>query len=279
MSRRLALVALPLLAVGLIAARKPGDPKYEHRFTSAGAPQSSVMGLTLTNAESQQEFAAVDAKATNTTKDQYLVYKRGEASFVTATGVYGTKAGGLFGGPLFILPGATKSVAFKAEGGADFHVDQMTLQPKGFYSAPQEGKPLGAPDFTLPASVNDFKAGPYACKLTAVDQKTDHTAASFACLYSGEGLGIVEPSRVGVRAPNGQEFANAAKKAPKDILLPGDTSKFTLWFEIPAKVVDMQFATLQIVWRDALTESPLTSVPLADWAFTLDAELTKSANN
>lgn len=278
MNQRALLLVLPALALGLVAARKPGEAKYEHRFLSESTPSAVGVSLQLVKAESQKEFVAVDTKLTNSSTDRMLVVKRGEAAFVVGGQRYSPKAGGLFGGPIFLEPGATKTLGYKAEGGTDFHVQAMSLQLTGIYAAAAKGAPVEAPPFVLPASTNEFTAGPYTCKLKNVDLKTDHSAAAFACDYNGMGLGIVEPSRIGVREPGGQEFANVARSAPRDVLLPGDTSKFTVWFEIPAKVADMQFATLTVLFRDALTESPLTPVPLPDWAFTLDEAATKAAN-
>ena len=278
MIRRSTLIALPVLALALLGARKPDDPKHENHFKASNIPASEVLGLQLQAAQAQQQFVAVDTKVTNKTSDQLIVYKKGEATFVLPSGPVQVKGGGLFGGPLFIQPGDTRSFAFKIEGDSGLHVDTFSLQPKGAYIGSNSGTPVAAPEFALPASRNDFTAGPFSCKLGAVEQKTDKTAAAFACVYNGKGLGIVEPARIGVKEPGGQEYANVARKAPRDVLLPGDTSKFTVWFEIPANVVDMQFAKLQILFRDAFAESTLAPVALEDWKFEIDAEKTAKAN-
>jgi hypothetical protein len=278
MSRRLVALALPVFALVAMAARKPDDPKHENHFKAAGAPTSDVLSFALVAAHAQAEFVLIDAKITNTTGDRLVLFKKNEASLVLPQGAMPVKAGGLFGGPMVIPPNDTRSHTFRVEADAGLHVDRVTLQPKGFYVGSNTGTPLKAPEFQLPASANDFTTGPFTCKLNNVKQETKETAAAFACTYNGAGVGIVEPKKIGVREPGGKEFANAARKVPRDVLLPGDTSKFTVIFEIPASVVDMQFATLQVLWRDALAESTLAPVALADWAFELDAAKTAEAN-
>lgn len=282
MSRRLLsfgrLLVLPSLALLVMAARKPDDPKHENHFKSISPPTSDVLSMALVSAHAQSAFVMIDAKITNTTGDRLLLFKKNEASLVLPQGAMPVKSGGLFSGPMVIPPNDTRSHTFRVEADTGLHVDRVTLQPKGFYVGSNTGTPVKAPEFQLPASVNDFSTGPFTCKLNNVKQETKETAAAFACTYNGKGIGLVEPKKIGVREPGGKEFANAARKVPRDVLLPGDTSKFTVVFEVPASVADMQFATLQVLWRDALAESTLAPVPLADWAFELDTAKTAKAN-
>lgn len=277
MSRSLSLLLLPLLALGSIAARKADDPKHENHFRTDGSvPSADGLGLALTKAEAQQEFVAVDGKLSNTSADKIFVLKKGEASFVLPQGTFSTKAGGLFGGTVWIPPGESRSVGFKAEG-AGFHVDAFTLKPAGIYVASNTGTAVKTPDFGLPASNNDFTAGSYSCHLDGLKKETDETSVKFACTYNGTGVGILEPRRIGVKTESGQEYANEAKKNGRELLLTGDTAKFNAVFHVTE--VDMQFAKLTVLFRDALTESTLSAVPLADWKFVLDPEATAKAND
>ncbi len=279
MTRRILALSLPVLAIFAVGARKADDPKHENHFKAVNTPTSDVVSFALVSAHAQAEFALVDTKITNTTSDRLILLKKNEASLVLPQGAMPVKSGGLFGGPMVIPPNDTRSHTFKVEAESGLHVDTITLQPKGFYVGSNTGTPVKAPDFALPASVNDFTAGPFACKLNNVKQETKETAAVFACTYNGTGVGIVEPKRIGVREPGGKEFANAARKVPRDVLLPGDTAKFTLIFEIPANVADMQFATLQVLWRDALAESTIKPVALEPWTFEIDAAKTAAEND
>lgn len=273
MSRRF----VPLLALMLVAARPPGDPKHENHFAPTSTPAADGLAIDLITAHAQAQFVLVEATFRNTSGDKVFVVKREGATIDLPTGSFGVKAGGLFGGPVKLDPGESRKIGFKAEG-AGMHQDQATLKFGDVLVAPIPGKAPGLADFALPAAKNDTSAGPFTCTLEKVKQKTDDTSAGFACQYTGKGLAIVEPDRISVRAPNGQEYANAAKHSPREILLPGEVAKFTVTAKIPAKVADMQFATLQVVWHDALQESPATSVGLTTWAFQLDPNLTAEKN-
>jgi hypothetical protein len=276
--RLLVTLALPVLALAALGARKPDDPKHENHFKATSTPTSDVFSLSLIDAEAQAEFVQVNTKVTNNTGDKLVVIKKDQASFVLPQGSFPVKAGGLFGGPLIIPPNETRSHTFKVDGESGFHVDAVTLKLGGIYTGSNSGTTLKVPDFQLPPKANDFAVGPFSCKLLDTKQTTDLTTARFACKYNGTGLGIVEPKRVGVKEPGGQEYANAARKSPRDVLLPGDTSKFSVEFQIPKSVVDMQFATLQVLWRDAFAETALTPVAVADWTFALDPDATAAAN-
>lgn len=274
--KRSSLVLIPL-SLALLAARKPGDPKYENHFAPGPPPASDAVSFEVKDAESQDQFIQVDLRATNRTKDQLIVYKKGEAKFVTSKGTFTTAAGSIFGGPVLLEPGDARSVGFKVEG-QGFTGEPFTLQPVGLYIGPNAGVPIKTPEFTLPATNNTFSNGPFYCKMVSVAQATQKTAAVFACTYSGDGIGYIDAAKIGVREPKGQEFANVARNAPRDTVLPGATARFTVWFEIPAKVADMQFATLSVLFRDAFSESPLKPMGLADWAFNPDAAATAAAN-
>ncbi len=274
-------LCLPLIAIFGIAARKPDDPKHENHYKAGTTPTSSVVALGLGDAQSQATFIQVDAKITNTTGDQLLVLKKAGAAFVLPNGTFPVHPSmtSLITGPnLVIPPNETRSNLFRADGDSGFHVDSASLQITGLWSGPNVGTALAVPDFALPPSRNDFTSGPFTCKISKHSQSTDQTAAVYTCTYNGAGAGIVEPSHISVRAPNGQVFANDEKNEKRQLLLPGDTSKFSVSFRIPAQVVDMQFATLQMVWNDALAETTLSPVALTDWTLVLDEAATTAAN-
>ena len=277
MKRIVPLAALSALVL-LVAARKPDDPKHENWFSPVSTPASDIVGLAVDQAQAQQEFLQLGVKITNKSGDDMLIVMRDEAEFVLPSGSFTAKPSALFKGPFIIPPKGTKGHTFKVDGGTGFHVDAFTFKPRGFYSAPDTGEPVSVPEFQLPPSQNDFTSGPFACKLKDTKQATDETTAAFACTYDGKGIGIVDAARMAVKVPDGKEFANAARKPPRDILLPGESTKVVATFRVDAKVVDMQFATLQVLWRDTLSESPMKPVALEDWAFQLDPARTAEAN-
>lgn len=279
---RLPRLLLPVVVLPLLAATKPDDKDHVNKFKAVHAPTSDVVTIEVTTALAKAEWARADVKITNSTGDQLVMLRKDQPTFeLPGLGKLAIKipmTSGLFGKTLFIEPNQTKSHSFQTEGDSGYHVDKMTLHPTGFYAGLNAGTPVKAPDFQLPASVNDFTAGPFSCKLGNLSQETKLTNAAFACTYNGKGVGIVESKRIGVREPGGKEFANEKHGAARDLVLPGETSKFTVTFAIPAKVVDMQFATLNVLWRDALSESKMEPLALSDFEFYVDPEATLKEN-
>lgn len=272
-------ILLPLLpaVVLLLAARKPDDPKYERHLQAPPAPAMGPLTVTLTESEAQSEFIVVATRLTNSSVDQMVVHRRDEASIVTGAGAFHPRATGLFAGPVVLPPSAEKGYAFKVEGESGFNVDSFMLELGGFYTANNVGTAIPVQDFALPVAANSFTAGSFACNLKDSSQESQETNATFTCTYSGSGLGYIDPRKVAMRVPSGQEFANAKTKGDREVLLPGGVAKFQVVFKDP-DVVDMQKVSLQLVWRDAFAETPLTPIPAASWAFTLDAAATAEAN-
>ena len=50
------------------------------------------------------------------------------------------------------------------------------------------------------------------------------------------------------------EYANADNKQDAFLLSKGESETFTASFKIPGKVVDMQFANMEIIWRDTFKD-------------------------
>ncbi|MCP4868222.1 MAG: hypothetical protein GY898_05840 [Proteobacteria bacterium] len=225
----------------------------------------------------QEEFVMVKASIRNDGSD-YLIVRKEEAVFEVAD-----KKVQPYDGekkkPRIIKLRSKKNHTYKVKADSGYHVDEFTLQLGGYYTAAAEGEPLEAPDFQLPASRNDFKAGPFSCKLTGLKQETKETAASFSCTYNGESVGFIDSALLGVRIEGGQEFANDDRKASKKLMEPGSKHSFKAVFHIEYKITDMQFATMNIVWRDTFSESKLEEVDMGEVDFELDEAKTAEKND
>ena len=58
------------------------------------------------------------------------------------------------------------------------------------------------------------------------------------------------------------------------MLKPGDKGSFAAVFHIEKRVSDMQFSTLQILWRNTFAESKIEPLDVEDVEFEFDASLT-----
>lgn len=277
MPRRL---ILSLVALSLLGARKADDPKHENHYAAQTAPVVDGLSIELSSVESQRDFVKLGAKLSNKTTDRVFVLRKESAEFVLPAGTRPVKPPGILTGATMVLePGKSASNTWTASGDTgDYHVDSFSFAIKGLTSAANKGTALTAPEFQMPPSLNTLSVGAFECNLTDNRQNTDDAYAVFQCTYGGTGLGIIDQRRIGARSKNGTEYANLTKNAARDILLPGDKAKFSVWIKIPAKDADMQFVPFQLLFRDAFSESTTTAVTVDPWTFQVDAAKTADAN-
>ena len=254
-------------------SQKKGD-KYTHYFKDVEEPiESKAVNVELINGVSRTEFLKFKAKFINNTSDFLAV----DPSKMTLT------LGAIDLNPsekAFILdPGDKKSKTIDVKEGADFLVDNFDVAPEGFAIISTDGTPIEMPDFQLPAAVNNLEAGNFEINLKRLKQETKETWAKFEVKYVGEDYGIVDPSRISIRIESGQQYANEFSKSKTILLEKGDKKTIDAVFHIPARVVDMQFATMFIQWGETMSETKAEPFELDETAtFYLDDELTKEKN-
>jgi hypothetical protein len=141
--------------------------------------------------------------------------------------------------------------------GSGFVVDKYSIKINCLYRVKAEGKPIRVPDFKLPASANDFTIGGFKCSMSKQVRKTDVTEVSFDCNYTGAKLGLVNPSKVSLKMPNGRIYANMHQGRPL-MLAKGETDHIALvWKRIPVSDGDMQFVDMYIQFGEAFAEAKL----------------------
>ena len=74
------------------------------------------------------------------------------------------------------------------------------------------------------------------------------------------------------------EPANASSKSKEVILQKGEDDAFTVWGEIPGKIVDMHFANMKLVWNDAYREVTPKPLTIGTVDFAIDPGLTEGKN-
>ena len=150
----------------------------------------------------------------------------------------------------------TEVIVFK---GADMLEEKFTIEFKGIFKASAGGKAYSIPNFELPASKNDFTVENFTCTLKKADVKTDKSVAKFECVYSGDGVGIINPLKASALMPNGKENANTKKNKPM-VVEKGGKDDFTLIYPEIAGAGDMQLKGIQIKWNETLRESKLLPI-------------------
>ncbi|MBA3705075.1 MAG: hypothetical protein H0W84_04035 [Bacteroidetes bacterium] len=204
----------------------------------------------------------------NKTND-YIIFKPSESSF---------KIAGEQSNPvekeLIIRPNNDNFKVIDLKGKQYMVPSNYEFKLDGIYKVSFNSPGIAVADFKLPPSQNDFKAGGFTVILDKFKKETDKTDARFIAEYTGDKIGIVEVNKVGVKMPDGKEYANYNDKKPI-VFLKGNKDDFTLaWKEMPKTSGDMQKADMLIIWRDAFKEGRSEKIAVQILNIIFDQELT-----
>lgn len=272
----LMLLAISIIGPASVTAQKKKEkkvhPKHMNYFKVPNDIETNEFQIEFKNIVAGQEVAKFAAKVTNNT-DGFIIWNRGEGSMMLGEQEY--KMSRTKEAVFKPFDSGTKTVEAKGTG---MHQEAFSAELGKFEHVPAKGTTHKAEDFDLPASKNSFVTGPFSVNLVNLSKKTDLTAAKFEVTYKGGKYAILDPSKVAVRMSNGQEFANDSRKEKMFLLTRGESKKFTLYFKVPAKVEDMQFANMQIVWNDAFVESAPKEIKVSTVEFEFDPGMTDGKN-
>jgi len=232
------------------AQKSKTDPEHTICYAEVTAETNDV-SVEIKDAVSRIEFSKFKIKLFNKTTD-YIVYKPKESLLKISGNDFSPNEKVLLvepsdkGGRVIDIKGNGKNV----------HADDYQFVFAGLYKIKADAPAVAIPNFKLPASTNEVSSGNFKIELIKINKETKETVAKFKITYTGKGYGLVNPNKIGVKIDNGQEFANA-KKQDAFLLAPGESDNFVTEFTIPGKIADMQFANMEILWRNAVSESDL----------------------
>ncbi|OFZ43065.1 MAG: hypothetical protein A3D92_06165 [Bacteroidetes bacterium RIFCSPHIGHO2_02_FULL_44_7] len=254
-------ITLPLIAIGLLSASMNFAQdlnKFETVYYSDPAqvemPDNSDVKLELKNVVAQKDNAKFGIKVMNDGAD-VIIFKPSESSFKYAFGEFHPDEK-----EMIIAPGKSKMKTFNALGSDQFRQEQFSYETGGFYKVPVDGTVIQADDFQLPASRNNMEAGNFKIELKSYKASTAEAKASFEVTYNGDKIALVNSANLSVRAKRNKSedevvFANDNKKGDIELMRKGDKIKFDAVFHIEGRIVDMQFATMYIIWNNTFVES------------------------
>ncbi len=245
------------------------NPKHINFYNNSQNIETADYIISIEDVVSTIKSAKFKIKISNKTAD-YILFKSEECIFKSGVIIVNPTEK-----PIFIEPYSTRNKVIDFKGTDNFHVDKFEVEIKGLYKVIVGETNFTATDFQLPPNAKDFTTGPFNCTLLKTEQETQSTWAKFSCKYNGQKIGFINPAKCVVKLPDGKEFASTNLKSKAEMMLPGEESKFTAEFQIQAKTADMQFTTMNIVWKDAFSES--VAKPLATHKATFEVDATKTA--
>ena len=226
--------------------------------------ETNEYNIIIKDVVSNEKYTKFKIRITNKTLD-YLLFKGEECVLVTETTTINTEEK-----PVFIEPFFTRSKVILFKGIEGLHFNKIRVDIKGLYRIPVEENIYNAPDFKLPPSLKDFKAGEFECAYISTGQEIQSFWVKFSCKYNGQKIGYVNPANCVIKLPDGKEFAATNLKSKPEMMLPGKKLKFTVDFQIPASVTQVQFTNMNIVWKDVFSESAAIPLPNPKASFEID---------
>lgn len=268
--KKLLLAGALLLSLGSFAQKdKKLDEKYYFCYKEV-AFETDDYKIYIVDAVSQGTYTKFKLKVFNKTND-YLIFRPQEIVLSgNGQNIAGTDK------QMIVAPNdeTSRVIDFR---GSNMQMEKFSLEIKGAYKVPANGAVSPAPDFELPPSKNDFKAGNYNCKLIDNKMKTDKTVARFGCTYEGDGIGILNPYKCAAIMPNKQENANV-KKYNAVLLEKGKYEDFFVHFAEVSGAGDMQKEKIAIKWNDTFKESKLTPLKPVSVEIAMDPTKTDEKN-
>jgi hypothetical protein len=259
------------LSVSLIAQK---DSKYTNYYYDFDFGEQFGVTLSAKNVVSRTEYVKLGLDINNQTNDFLLFYKD-KCTFVISNNSYfpdKVKKGKI------IYPQKSSMYTISSKGQTNYLTDWFDFRPGGFYSFSAEGNTAEIEDFHLPPNRNEIKSGNFKIKLLKLKKETDETAAKFEVFYTGNDLAIIYPSNCVLRTENGKEWANARTDMKPIVLQKNESGKFTVLFTIPGRITDMQFAEMDIVWKNSFRESELKELIFSIQRAELDSNTTSEKN-
>jgi hypothetical protein len=276
----LLLITAFVMSLGAIAQKEEKKKKVDEKmkiFYKDVTMETSDYKIYVSDAVSTFGYAKFKLKVFNKTND-YLFFNANELLLLAEGKSLPGSAKSLTGGdkPLVIAPNDEdwKIIEFK---GSAMQLEKYSIELKGVSKASANGKLIEAPIFEVPASKNDFVAGPVSCTLKDSKVKTDQSSLKFECTYSGDNILILDPYKSAAIMANGKENANT-KKYKGVLLEKGKSEDFFVVFNEILDAGDMQKKGFKIKWNDAFKESKLTPVPTAKFDMAIDQALTDLKN-
>lgn len=264
-------IFLLLLAAGSLGMASAQT--YKHVFYKPQTVESNDIKITVEDAVASDGGIKFKLRIFNKTSN-YIVYKPSESTF---------KIDGKEGHPdekwLVIRPNDDESRVINLKGNGYAVTRNFDYVMSGLYTFSIDAKGVNTPDFQLPPSQNDIKAGGFNISMVKNKKTTARTDATFKASYVGDKIGIFEPNKVAMKMKDGKEYANYHSDKKPIVFDKGQEQTVEVsWKDIPSSSGDMQKETMTILWRDAFKEITPDKMMPQTLTIMYDEDVTKSKN-
>lgn len=264
-----------VLTTAISLAQPKDHPHYEkHYASSVDVIETDEVKIEIIRPHSQESHTQFNAKIYNKT-DDYILIKRHETVFKSNQNGYGEKRPAE--ATIFIEPKGDISRQFKVEGGPGYKVDGIEVTLGGFSRAPVNGEPAGAGEFKMKPDKNSVMMGPFAVTLKRWKYNAKEITADFKIRYRGEGIGLVNESKIRIRKEDDSILNNTEAKSTPFILAPMKVRTATLVRQFGKGEIG-KGESVFVVMSDALTESKGTEFKVPGFSLTFDEGKTKKEN-
>jgi hypothetical protein len=258
-----------------VAQLKETDPNFEKHYSDLAPIETDEIRIEFIKPHSQEGFTQITLKVFNKTND-YILMKKHAAAFISSENGYGTKF------PKedidFIEPHGDITRSLKAEGGIGFKVNELKIVLDSVFSkAPVNGKTIGAGEFQMEPDKNSIMMEPFAVTLKKWRYDTRELSADFKIRYRGEGIGIINESKLKIRKADGTILKNTEAKAQIIVVPPMATKTLTVLRPFQKDEVAKK-EEIHIMFDEALTESINTPFKVPSLSLTFDLKKTTEAN-
>ena len=251
------ILAAVISACSLTTITAQKDVKYPKLYYKDLVTETTDISITIDNAVSTESETKLKLKITNKTS-VYIIYKPEESKFIINGKEMKPKEK-----TLIIAPNESDFRIVNLKNPQSNTIKNYSFVLEGLYKVVPDSKGISVPDFKLPVAQNEFKAGNFNCSLSKLYKETDATDVKFKCAYNGDKIGFVSPAKIGVKMPDGNEYAAVkvglfANLKPL-MLMKGQDDSFSLHWERMqgGQAMDMQKVEMFIKWNEAFTEASM----------------------
>ncbi|HXU26724.1 MAG TPA: hypothetical protein VN698_05780 [Bacteroidia bacterium] len=173
--------------------------------------------------------------------------------------------------PIMIEPYKTDSKVINLKGSGYNMVRNYSFIVGGIYKLSANLTIFTGDDYKLPPSANVVNVGPYTVTLEKLEKESGKTTAKFVCVYNGDKTGIIYPTYIAVKMPDGKEYATV-KKEKTILLFKGQFEDFTVaWEKMPGgRANDMQLVDMFVKWNKAFNEAEKEKTPESTFNLSID---------